>query len=253
MTAFHRRVEVATRETAPGRLEARCAVQDDFHHFRLTVRAAEGRVSEITPEAVRNPNPLCPTAGLRIAELIGIPLNEASAAVNEAVDPRMQCTHQLDLAGVALAALARRRPRRVYEARSPERIDGRDYAILLRDGVEVLRWEMEHDRILAPDPYGGRSLGAGFTRFARTLPLEEAEAALVLRRAAFVSLGRDFDIDDSDFAGPVGGCWAWQPERVAIARQKARRVVWDGRTDELAACDEAWLSFRDAEGAPSRA
>jgi hypothetical protein len=244
MGALHRRIEVATCEMTGGWHEARSVVEDDYHHFRVTVRAKDGRVSEILSEALRNPNSLCPAAGHRLSELVGMSLSVAPTAVMEVTDPSQQCTHQLDLAGLAVAALSQRRPYRMYEASVPDRVAGKTTATLRRDSLEILRWEVFEMTLTAPVPYAGRSLGAGFSRFTRSLALDAAEAALVLRRAVFISQGRGVDLDTVGRRGPVGACWAWQPERNAqLERLPASRRDFTGRAHELASEDEGWLHF----------
>lgn len=247
MGAFHRRVEISTRETDPGLVEGRAVVEDDFHHFRVEVCARDGRVTQTFSEAVRSPNTLCPGAGSRLAELIGMPLNESSAAVMQFTDARQQCTHQIDLAGLAVAALARRRQHRLYEATIPDRIERCTTATLRRDGEVALNWELTGTTITAPVPYAGHGIGSGFAGFTRSLPLEEAEAALVLRRAVFVSQGRSIDLDKlPDNFGPVGGCWAWQPERMgALKRLPDSRRDFTGHAHVLTLDDQRWLRFED--------
>ena len=140
------------------------------------------------------------------------------------------------------------RPHRVYEASVPDRVDDRTRPSLKRDGEVVLEWEMEGSKITAPAPYAGRDVGSGFTGFARgSLSLEEAEAALVLRRAVFISGGRNVDLDHPlHTTGPVGGCWVWQPEQAA-ARQRITGSTLDftDRAEELTRDDKGWLRFVD--------
>ena len=40
---FRRRVSVTTRTNDCGALEARCAMEDDFHHFRVLLEARDDR------------------------------------------------------------------------------------------------------------------------------------------------------------------------------------------------------------------
>ena len=125
MKAMNRRIEIATRPH-----EARAVVEDDFHHFRVTLRHADGVVTEALSRALRWPNALCPVAGERLSELVGMPLNASSAAVLGHTDARQQCTHMIDIAGLAVAAAARGIPRRSYAAVVPDRQDGRTHAVL---------------------------------------------------------------------------------------------------------------------------
>jgi hypothetical protein len=164
-------------------------------------------------------------------------------------DARQQCTHMIDLAGLAVAAAAGEVRGRSYEAEVPDRTAGVTTARLMRDGALALEWRLEGDRIIAPEPYAPRSIGSGFTGWAQTLPEAEAEAALVLRRAVFISHGRMVDLDaPGRTTGPIGGCWSLQPERAHLAR----RVVgstWDftDRAADLTADDEHWIRFDDSD------
>ena len=248
MSFFHRRVEIAVRALGEAAAEARAVVEDDFHHFRVTIRARDGRVSEALSEAPRFPRTLCPAAGARLSELVGLQLTAASAAVAEVVDARQQCTHQFDLASLAVAALAQGRPHRVYEAEIPDAHDGGMEAVLKRDGEVVLSWKLHKETILEPEPYAGRSIGSGFTAFARSLPLKDAEAALVLRRAVYVAGGRRVDRSGkSTMAPPIGGCWVYQPERLDQSeRSEDSTFDFTGRAHELARDDAGWLRFETA-------
>ncbi len=243
---FRRRIRIATRKRSDGIAEARCAIEDDFHHFRVAVDAREGAVVAVRSDARRFPNSLCESAGHELEKLVGMTLDPASSAVLRQTDQFQQCTHQLDLAGLGVAALAIDRPARTYEAIVPDRQDGHTGARLLVDGESVLDWEVEGMTIIGPAPYERRSLGAGFTQFTAALPPDEAEAALVLRRALFVSQGRGIDTGTLGDRGPLGGCWAWQPQRIAqIERLPENRHDFSARAQDLLADDGAWLEFRE--------
>ncbi len=249
MGSLRRRIEIVTRADGVGGGEARGVVEDDMHHFLVTIRAVDGRVSDTATEAPRFPNVLCPAAGDRVRELIGMRLVEASAAVMEHTDARQQCTHQFDLASLLVAALARGIAHRVYEAEIPDLVDDRRHVRLWRDGALVLEWDMAGATIEGPAPYAGRPIGTGFTGWVReALDLETAEAALVLRRAVFISSGRAIDLDDPSRrvgTGPMGGCWVWQPQRAAFAHRVVGSMQdFTDRPEALTADDQAWLGFR---------
>lgn len=242
MEALHRRIAIATRELGHDQHEARATVEDDYHHFRVTVRAEQGCVREVLSESLRNPTTLCPAAGQRLSELNGMKLSTSSVSVFAVTDASEQCTHQFDLAGLAIAALGRGITRRVYEAAVPDRVEGRTTATLRRDGQHVLCWDVEDMTIVSP--HAGQSLGAGFTAFTRKLPQDEAEAALVLRRALFISQGRGMNLDAATYKGPIGGCWAWQPSRlVELTRLPSSRRNFTGRPEVLGTRDHDWLNF----------
>ncbi len=233
---------------APGAGEGRGVVEDDMHHFRVTLTARDGIVIDTATAAPRFPNVLCPSAGDRVRELVGKPLVEASAAVMEFTDARQQCTHQFDLASLIVAAMARGISRRTYEAESPDRVDDKTHARVWRDGALIYGWDMNGLTIEGPDPFVGRSLGSGFTGWVReALSLEDAEAALVLRRTVFISSGRAIDLDDPSRrvgTGPMGGCWVWQPQRAGFAHRVVGSMQdFTHRAEALTRSDRGWLAF----------
>lgn len=244
--AFHRKVALVTREITPSLWEARGAIEDDFHHFRVLLRAQDGIITGADTTALRNPNNYCAAAGDRLGELLGKPLSNRAASVMGYTDARQQCTHQFDLAAQLVAAISRKRPWRHYEVTVPDRVEGRTSASAKRDGIEVLCWEMEGATIIGPASYAGRSIGSGFTGFVQTLDEDEAEAALVLRRSVHISMGRMTPIGTHYRGVPLGGCWAWQPERLdTIVRDLTSRQDFSHRADMLLAEDRQWLAFRE--------
>jgi hypothetical protein len=70
-------------------------------------------------------------------------------------EQRFQCTHLLDLAGLAIAAAARGLSRRRYDASVQDRIEEKTQPLLLRDDEPVLTREVERDVIVGPHPYAG--------------------------------------------------------------------------------------------------
>jgi hypothetical protein len=208
---LHRRIGIATQ---PG--EARVALEDDFHHFRITLRHQGGVVTAAFAVTLRHPNALCPSASARLTELVGMGLSLSAAAVLQHTDARQQCTHMIDMAGLAVAAAARGTPRRVYTAQVPDRVNGRTTATLWRDGAQVLHWALDRGHIAAPPPFTG------------------------------LDVGRRYDLDREEFlgTGPLGGCWAWQPERAGLAtRVVGSTLEFTGRAELLTQDDAAWLDF----------
>lgn len=240
MGALIRRIGVATRER-----EARAVVEDDFHHFRVVIRHDGGRVSGTAWQALRRPWTTCAIAGERLSELVGMELSPDANAVLAHTDPRQQCTHMFDLAGLAIATAARGIGERRYEAVVPDRIDGRTTPRLARDGAEVLRWSLEGSHITAPEPFTGRSLQAGFSKWVEEhLDVDDAEAALVMRRAVFISGGRGVNLDAAPHAPSRGGCYVQQPERASAARRMVGSTQdFTDRRDSLLGEDQAWLAF----------
>ncbi|WP_299694490.1 DUF2889 domain-containing protein [Hydrocarboniphaga sp.] len=225
--------------------EARAVVEDDYHHFRVVVHYDAGQVISTSTEALRSPYDLCSAAGQRLHELVGMPLSGKMAAAFRVTDARHQCTHQFDIAALAVAAAARGIRQRRYDMVIPDSADGRVSARLQRDGSDVLEWQMDGDIILEPHPYTRRSIGSGFTDWvANQLSEDESEAALVLRRGVFISAGRRMEKSIPSGARPTGGCWVQQPERnrLAVAHPDSRQN-FSQMPERLTAADNEWIRF----------
>jgi len=230
--AYRRRVrtEVIDPKTV------RAAMEDDFHHFAVTLVHDGQAVVDLRAESLRYPWSTCPDAGALFVELRGVDLSERSSALGRSADPTRFCTHQFDLAGLAVAQAARaavgRGERRQYDAVIPDRVDGTTMAQLYRDAEPVLSWELRGFRITAPERWRGRPIQGGrFIAWAeQNLAPDDAEAAMVLRRAVQIAAGRGFDLDSfpNIAALRVGGaarCYSFQPERAG----QARRMVGTSR------------------------
>jgi Protein of unknown function (DUF2889) len=242
--SFRRRVQIVTR---PG--VARAVVEDDFHHFRVQVEHSGGTVRHVTGHMRRFPFATCPAASEPLMALAGMRVSPNAAAVRDRAEQKLQCTHLFDLAGLAIATVARGLQRRRYEATIPDRVDRKTEPLLLRDDEPILTWQLDGDILRSPSPYAGVSVRTGFVKWAiQNLEPQEAEAAMVLRRALFVSNGRGRDLDALATASAKGGCYTQQPQRVA----SAYRVIGSTRdfthSSNLAdPDDDQWLSF-DMDG-----
>lgn len=245
MQRFRRRIELVSNGA-----QVRAALEDDFHHFRVVIDHRAGRVSAARGQAVRHPFTACPGAAGALMELEGMELDRISQSVTLHTDATQQCTHMFDLAGLAIALAARGDHRRLYQIEVPRHVEGRSHARLIRDGELVLDWAVEGSLILGPAHYSGVDMRAGLARWAlTTLPEQEAEAALVLRRCALIALGRLKDIDKEPHAHLTGRCYAQQVHRAP----QAIRIVgstWDFSASPQALCadDHTWL--QDFTSAP---
>ncbi len=209
---YHRKIRLAA---SPG--EVRGDIADNPHHFRIVLRHDGERVTGIRGEALRHPWTSCPEAVEELRSLIGMPLSERSTAVGSRADARLQCTHLFDLAGLAVAQAARGTPRRDYHCTVQREPSGADLARCLRDGEPVLEWRVDGGQIREPTPFAGTALYGNFLRWAeRTLDPDTAEAAIVLRRACFVSPVRFIDDSGWERASDLGNgpvCFTFQPGR----------------------------------------
>ena len=234
-----------------GRGIVRAALEDDFHHFRVILRHDGDHVTAVEADSPRFPYSLCPVAGLRLRDIVGMTLTDDMTAIFRVTDARDQCTHQIDLAALAITAAARGTTERRYDMKIYDRQAGEDrHALLWRDGALVLDWVLDWVldgyAVAAPAPYAGRSLGSGFTFWvSQALDREAAEATLVLRRGVFISGGRGMAEQlDRRLSAPVsGGCWVQHAERAPFAvRQKGSTQDFTARAELLTRDDEAWLA-----------
>ena len=196
----------------------RAGVEDDFHHFNVTVSHADGRVTEVTSRDLRTPWTSCAQAGVMLNQLAGAPVSTDGAAVLGAIDPHGQCTHQFDLALMAVAQAARGGIR-VYDIEVADPHDDVRRARIMRDGVVVLDWTLAGSTVLAPADHAGVNLRKLNMAALALADPERAEILVALRRAVMISAGRGRNLDQYPslhvFAEQMSGaCFAFQPVRV---------------------------------------
>ncbi|MGI8797445.1 MAG: DUF2889 domain-containing protein [Acidimicrobiia bacterium] len=220
--SYRRRIRLIVTE--PGVVEG--GLEDDFHHFEVTLHHDGERVLDVDARSVRWPWSTCPAAAGPLRALAGMELSPRCLAVGEHTNPKANCTHLFDLAGLAVAHAARGGERRQYDAEVPSgRGDDRAAVRLWRDGELVLAWTLSGRAIGSPPPYDAAPWKGGFFRWAdTTLPVEEAEAAIVLRRACEIGMGRGMDLDGVDRADELaelmqGVCYTMQPVVIGTARR----------------------------------
>lgn len=241
--AYRRRIRLVATE--PGVVVA--DLEDDFHRFRVTVRHGGQRVVQVGAESLRFPWSTCPDAGVVLHELEGSPLSVRVTDAARHSDPRRNCTHMFDLAGLAIAHAARGAGGvRQYDAELPPPKDRVARPRLWRDGALLLTWTLERFRCVDPPPFSEAPWKGGFIRWAdATLPPEDAEAAIVLRRACDIGMGRGMDLDGYDTAAPLaaimsGVCFTMQPDTIEGAlRNKGVIRDFTDDPDGLLADDDA--------------
>ena len=221
---------------------ARAELEDDFHHFAVTLTYKDGVITHAVGEAIRYPWTTCPGAIDPLRRLEGHPLSRSIGAPGRALNAREQCTHLFDLASLAITHAAAGRESRQYDIEIPDRVEGKTTVRLARDRQLVLTWDLDGMTILGPPPFDSQRLGRGFVQWAEAeLDTELAEAAVVLRRACSISLGRSFPLDDipraSDLADrTLGACFTFSPEVI----NQGTRVF--GSTDEFSDSPERLLA-----------
>ncbi len=226
-TGLYRRCIVLESENRLVRAE----LADDFHHFTVELEHDGERATRLSGEGVRVPWTTCPGAVLRLRRFEGASLALSLGELMRFTDSTAQCTHLHDLACLAIAHAERAKKKgarlRRYDISLPDRTRGASRAILERDGEILLEWGLKGNRIedAAPSAFAGLELsGRPFHAFiSNELDPDLAEAAWVLRRAAFIGDGRVHDFkrieQASEFAPVVGAaCHTFGPDQVDQAR-----------------------------------
>lgn len=183
------------------------ALEDDFHRFVVTIDHDGEKVTKLSCESQRWPWTTCPAAAEPLRALEGMPLSTRFTAASRWTDPKLNCSHQFDTACLAITHAASGRAERVYDAEVPLRDfeTGDVHVRLWVDGEARLAWQLTWNGIEdAEPPYDEAPWRGGFMRWAdATLPPEQAEAAIVLRRAADIGMGRGMDLDSIPVASQL--------------------------------------------------
>src|SRR3954463_11699696 len=117
--AYRRRIVITTVE--PGVVVS--DLEDDFHHFVITLRHDRAHVESARADASW-PWSTCPAAAEPLRKLAGMPLAERFTAAGAWTDPKQNCTHQFDAACYAITHAACSRTERVYDIEVPRRDPG---------------------------------------------------------------------------------------------------------------------------------
>lgn len=213
------------------------AVEDDFHHFIVTVEHDGTRVTHVTATSPRSPWSICIDAAQMLQRFVGMAISTAPDIDPKKLDYYFQCTHQYDLAGLAIAQAARS-GKRQYDIEVPDSPNKQKTARLFRDGELFWEWHMDGSVFLAPERFAGlnlRSIGNGATV---NLDVDEREAVKVLRRGLFIADGRPFDLDQFDDNSQIvatrpGACFASQPINAGAKRNKGTQLDFTQTPDKL--------------------
>jgi hypothetical protein len=241
---YRRRLQLST---GPG--WARAELEDDPHRYGVTLRHDGVHVTAVEARALRTPWTACCEAVALLDRLVGMELSPDPQQVYRQVNGREQCTHLLDLAGLAVAHAARGITRREYEAEVPCLDPGaRRDAVLRTDGRETLRWTLQRNTILAPALFAGQDV-ADLMPWAKACLVERdrLEAVWVLRRAVFVSGNRFFDLDSMANASDTGHASGTCHVFTAGVAQRARRAA--GSTRDFSDAGVALLADLDEAAA----
>ncbi|MET0377970.1 MAG: DUF2889 domain-containing protein [Spongiibacteraceae bacterium] len=227
-------------------------LEDDFHHFGVTVKHDGHFVTDVHMSSPRTPWSTCGGASEPLKALIGKPLISRSSEIGKLIEMRLQCTHVYDLTGLVLAHAASGREHRRYHVICLDRAliphegqrtladFGPGRIELYRDDELVMWWDIERDFISAPAAAAGQSLQQGFRQWTETMPLQEAEYATIMRRAMLVAGGRSMDHDDY-----LNGAAMEQPPLCHSFQPEQRDYAWRhyGNTQNYEDTPEQMLRF----------
>lgn len=189
---FRRRIRLIAE---PG--QVRAALEDVAHAMRLVLRHDGTRITAIEPDFRRIPLTTCPGAAEPLRAFAGTPLATPMRRMFGEHNPRAHCTHIYDLALLAMAQALRGGVRQ-YDVEVPDEHPGPAWSRVLRDGIEIHRWQTFEARIVAPEALFGRPLIKGFTLWAYErfgADAEALEAAMVFHKGYLVSGSRRYDVD----------------------------------------------------------
>jgi len=199
---------------------ATAEVEDDFHHFEVAVRHDGRQVTDAIGRAVRYPWSRCPMAGGALSALSGLAVTTDPTAIYRHLDPRLQCTHMLEIAGLAVTQAARGAGKRRYDASVGDPVDGRSDVQLLCNGSPVVEWVLQDGLIVAPAERRGMRPAALRSAALGELPHDEAEVLLILRRAIGLAQARGMDVDQFPTAASMergAACFVFRPGVAELA------------------------------------
>jgi len=203
--------------------QASAEIEDDFHHFVVTVLHDGAQVTSARGQAIRYPWSSCPLAAGALGALAGLPVSTDATAVYRHVDALLQCTHMFEMAGLAVTHAARGPGERLYAATVSDPLDGHIEAELACDGAPVFRWRLLEGVITEPERHRGKRPSEFRSQSLAGLPHEEAEHLLILRRSVALAGARGMDIDRFATAADMQrgrACFVFRP---GIAEQAMRR------------------------------
>jgi len=199
----------------PDRVDA--AVEDDIHHFRVTLHHDGAVVSRIEAGAVeRWPWSTCPAAADHLAQRLTGASLEALAAVDP---PQAHCTHMHELALLAASHAGDAAPT-LYTSFIADPVDGTQEAEVWVNGELALALTVRGSLIVA----GGALTGRDFRQYRQwegEVPTDQRRVVKVMRRVVQITGGRPFNYAATPSADYVvqstGACFTFQPERAATS------------------------------------
>jgi hypothetical protein len=148
--------------------------------------------------------------------MVGLPLNTPALTINRDINPRDNCTHLYDLSVLAIQHCLRGNISRQYDISVDDEVDQATTAKILRDGVEVLNWQVRQGTIIEPTGLAGNPLFRGFALWAgQAFSDDQQEAAFALQKGYFVAQIRVYDMNKAagspatDQPAMIGACYSY--------------------------------------------
>ncbi|HSW14558.1 MAG TPA: DUF2889 domain-containing protein [Solimonas sp.] len=210
LPGFRRRFRVTT---GPGWV--RSEVEDDYHCMTVTLRHARGVVTAVEPVMHRAPWTTCPGAVGQLQQtFMGLALEGFVARGEKTAN----CTHLHDLALLAAAHAADVEPL-VFDILVSDPVDSRRRSELRRNGLPLLGWSEQDNRIVEPAELSGLRLDQ-LRDWIESLAPAQQEAARLLRWGAILAHGRTIPMErQSDASRMPPNCYSFQPQRSGEARR----------------------------------
>ncbi len=211
-------------------------MEDYIHHFALQLHHDGTTITAVDVAPVRVPWSTCPVGAAGLQRLEGVPLADVGALEPWMGGRSAQCVHTTDLAVLAAAA-ALRGADRSYEIWMTEIGAPVRHATLHRDGELWAEWGIAGETVVADERFADLTLDRpGFSAWlGRQGDPDDVEAAVVLRRAVSIGMGRGLPMDtwaSAEVGRPADeSCHTYRAEVVQIARRNvgsSRRNEDDG-------------------------
>jgi hypothetical protein len=208
-----------------GKVDA--AIIDMRHHMTCTLYHDGQVITAVETGFHRYTLQTCPGASAPLQALVGMRIDTPTRELFANGRARQNCTHMLDLTWLAMHHARRGGVEWIYDVAIPDALSGPLHGTLSRNGSVVQQWQVEDQRIVAPSPLAGQSVGGGLTRWLTDgsgFSELEIEECLVLAKGFFMVGARRFKMMEGPLSDTYrdavrGVCYGYAAERIDIAVQ----------------------------------
>ncbi|MCB1616854.1 MAG: DUF2889 domain-containing protein [Pseudomonadales bacterium] len=165
--------------------------EDDNHAFRIHLEHNNDIVTDIKAETLRIPMSTCNGAADKLKECIGSSVSQNPRSLGQHHNPKSHCTHLFDLAGLAITHITKKEKQRLFDIAIHDEKDGLMQCSVALNQRMIFHWNIRSQLIENEGPWQGVNVQKGFSGWVENnLAGDEAEAALSLSRAYFISITR---------------------------------------------------------------